>query len=78
MIYKGNERSVDFSTDASFRNNLLSKCKQTIEELHIELEAERKSKGDLEHRVNRLESEYVEREKLMREHSEKNLGLNGK
>ena len=56
---------------------MLAKCKHAIEELHFELEYERKSKADLEQLISRLESEGVEKGRVIQEFSQRNADLQG-
>jgi hypothetical protein len=54
------------------------KCKQAIEELHIELENERKTRHQNEETILKLEKEGLEKESRIRDGQYKEEKLNGK
>lgn len=49
------------------RDVLLMKCKQAIEELHIELESERKIRQEIEDQLAEAENELHEKDTQLRE-----------
>jgi septal ring factor EnvC (AmiA/AmiB activator) len=57
---------------------LLVKCKQAIEELHVELEDEKKIRNQNEETILRLEKETLEKEAKIRDLQYKEEKLTGK
>ena len=75
---KGGENIDDSNTVQGLRDVLLVKCKQAIEELHLEIEEERKKNLKLEGTNGRLESESVEKGILIRDLQQQIAKLQGK
>lgn len=59
------------------RDILLVKCKQAIEELHLELEDEKKIRATAEESVARLERDIVDKDSAIRDLTHRNEKLIG-
>ena len=65
---KNQENNDDSQTNAfGMRDILLVKCKQAIEELHSELDDEKKIKTQNEEKISILEKEILEKDSRLRE-----------
>ena len=59
------------------RDILLVKCKQTIEELHLELEEEKKARIAAEESINKLERSVTDKLSIINDLTLRNKTLNG-
>ena len=66
------------NTGHGMRDILLMKCKQTIEELHLEIEELKKARATAEDTASRLEHDMIDKESTIRDLAHRNEKLVGK
>ena len=71
-VKNGMENFDDHNIDQGMRDIFLMKCKQTIEELHLEVEEQKKARALAEETVSRLESDAIDKDATIRELSHRN------
>lgn len=72
-----NKENANTSMTGGMRDVLLMKCKQAIEELHLELEGEKKLRFQVEEALTEAENESQEKDSELREMRYKQEKLNG-
>lgn len=78
LLFEGSRENMDDSNlGHGMRDILLVKCKQAIEELHVELEDEKKVRTQTEEALAKIERETLDKESEVRELSHYNEKLAG-